>query len=123
MTEADTESIWDCALDTTRFGKINVRIGEVLNMWVNEDAATDVTNTAVLPMLEQLSEQALQKLIAASKMTGIQNPWDFIQANVANITAEVITENYFILDKIADILQKHHHIKYSNKLTLPSHSD
>jgi hypothetical protein len=43
MTEADVESIWDTTWDTTRFGKINVRIGELLNFLVHGDATTDVT--------------------------------------------------------------------------------
>ena len=65
MTEVDTESIWDTALDTTRFGKIGIRIAEQLNFWVNEDATSQVTSTAIIPILEQLSEEILMDLIAS----------------------------------------------------------
>ena len=67
MTEADTESIWDTTLDTTRFGKIGVRIAEILNFWINGDATSQVTDTGVTPILEQLSEECLVELIAAAK--------------------------------------------------------
>lgn len=123
MTELDTESIWKADLTTARFTKINVRIGEILNLWVNEDAAVDVTNTKVLPLLEQISEQTLFELIAVSKTVGVPNPWDFINTNLTNIATKMILRNEKLLKKVGIILQKRHNIKQTSKLTLPSHSD
>ncbi len=86
MTEADTESIWDLGdFDTTRFAKMNVRIGEVVNFLVSEDATTVITSTAVLPLVEQISEEVFIELMHASKGSKFNNPWDFIQANVSKI--------------------------------------
>ena len=123
MTEVDTESIWAAVLDTTRFGKVNVRIGEVLNFWVNENAATDVSSTKVLPILEQISEETLIMLLQVSKANVTKNPWDFIMANITNIATDMVFKNERLLNKVGIILQKKHIIKQTPKLTLPSHSD
>lgn len=104
MTEVDTESIWNVALDTTRFGKINVRMGEMLNFWITGDAATDITDTKVLPILEQLSEEALMRLMAAAKEGKFNDPWTFVQANVSSIMSQVIIENAFILKRVQNTL-------------------
>ena len=85
MTEADVESIWDTAWDTTRFGKIGVRIAEILNFLVNGDATSQVTSTACTPVLEQISEEILLELADAAKANAVTNPWDFIQANISKI--------------------------------------
>ncbi|MCP4585304.1 hypothetical protein [Pseudoalteromonas sp.] len=104
MTKADTESIWDTSLDTTRFGKIGVRIAEQLNFWCNDNATSQVTNTAVTPVLEQISEEILLELIATAKIEQLVNPWTFVQANVVRITWRIL-ENYgYILKKIQRIL-------------------
>jgi len=123
MTEADTESIWDVALTTARFAKIGVRIAEQLNFWVNDDSTTQVTNTAVTPVLEQLSEEILLDLITAAKAYSPTQPWDFIQANVIRVSRRILANYGPILLKIQKIEGKKYSIKYSNKLTLPSHSD
>jgi hypothetical protein len=119
MTEVDTESIWDTTLDTTRFGKINVRLGEVLNFWVTGDAATDVTDTKVLPILEQLSEEALIKLIAAAKITAPNNPWDFIMSKAWRIASGIVWENKQILQEMGIVLSKKYHYTESSTLSLP----
>ena len=85
MTEVDVESIWDVAWDTTRFGKINVRIGEMLNFLVHGDATTDVTDTGALPVLEQISEEILLDLKLAAQANAITVPWDFISANISKL--------------------------------------
>ena len=85
MTEADVESIWDTAWDTTRFGNIGVRIAEILNFLVNDDATSQVTDTSVTPILEHISEEILLELKMAAKASNFNNPWDFIAANVSKI--------------------------------------
>jgi len=85
MTEVDVESIWDTAWDTTRFGKINVRIGEMLNFLIHGDATTDVATAGVLPVLEQISEEILLDLKLAAQANAITVPWDFISANISKI--------------------------------------
>ena len=85
MTELDTESIWDTAWDTTRFAKINIRIGEILNFLVSGDATTAITSTAVLPIVEQISEEILLDLKLAAQANAIVVPWDFIAANISKI--------------------------------------
>lgn len=105
MTEADTESIWDLGdFDTTRFGKINVRIGEILNILVYENATTAITSTAVLPMVEQISEEIFMDLKHASKGSKFNNPWDFIQANVTKLDWRYY-DNY-LLKKVRKILNR-----------------
>lgn len=124
MTELDTESIWSLGdFDTTRFGKINVRIAEILNFLVHGDASTDITDTTVKPILEQISEEIFIELTMAAKgstKSGI-NPWDFIMANVSKIGWRYYDR--YLLRKVRIKLGKQHLIKYSNKLSLPSHSD
>lgn len=104
MTELDTESIWDVALDTIRFGKIGIRIAEQLNFWVNDDATSQVTSTAVIPILEQISEEILLDLITAAKAYSPTQPWDFIQANVIRVSERILRNYDRILKKIRKIL-------------------
>ena len=126
MTIGDTRSVWNAALlDETRFDYINVRFGEILNFKCrkDKDAATDITETKVLPILEQISEEALFRLIAASKLAGVTKPWEFIQANVVSVMSKVLRDNSELIDEIKLVLETKVIIKYSNKLNLPSHSD
>ncbi len=104
MTEVDTESIWDASFVTARFDKINIRIAEQLNFWCNDDATSQVTNGAVTPILEQISEEILLDLIQASKSYAIEKPWDFIQANVQRISLRILRNYDDILEKIKNIL-------------------
>ena len=105
MTEADTESIWDTLLDTTRFGKIGVRIAELLNIWVNDGATKQITNVDVTPLLEQISEEILFDLMSSAQLEKVTNPWDFVQARVVRVAARIL-ENYgdTWLEKVKTIL-------------------
>ena len=85
MTELDVESIWDTTWDTARFDKINLRIAEILNFLVNQDATNQVTNAAATPILEQISEEILLDLKLTAQANAITVPWDFIQANISKI--------------------------------------
>lgn len=85
MTEADVESIWDTAWDTTRFGNIGVRIAEMLNFLISGDATSQITDTSVIPILEQISEEILLDLKLAAQANAILVPWDFISANISKI--------------------------------------
>ena len=85
MSETDTEGIWDTAWESTRFALINIRIGEILNFLVNGDATTAITSTAVLPIVEQISEEILLDLKLAAQANAIVVPWDFISANISKI--------------------------------------
>ena len=126
MTIGDTRSVWNAALlDETRFDYINVRFGEILNFKCrkDKDAATDITETKVLPILEQISEEALIRLIAAAKIDATEDPWLFIQANVVSVMSKVLRDNRELIDEIKLVLETKVVIKYSNKLDLPSHSD
>lgn len=83
MTELDTESIWGTGdFDATRFGKIGIRIAEFINFKLYRDATNQCTNTAVLPLLEEFSEEVFINLVAAAKINTVTNPWEFIAANV-----------------------------------------
>jgi hypothetical protein len=104
MTEVDVESIWDTALDTTRFGKINVRMGEFLNFYITGDASTDIADATVLPMLEHISEEALVRLMMAAKANAVTDPWLFIQANVSSVIKQVMEDNEALLKMIKDKL-------------------
>ena len=98
MTEADVESIWSTTWDTTRFGKIGVRIAKVLNFLVSGNATTQVTSTACTPILEQISEEILLELEMAAKATGVTNPWNFIAARISKIDWRFY-DNY-LLEKV-----------------------
>ncbi len=104
MTKEDTESIWDAAFDTTRFGKINIRIAEQLNFWVNDDSTIQVTNAAVTPQLEQLSEEILLDIVQSSKSYAVEKPWDFIQALVSRVSTRILANYDPLLKKISKIL-------------------
>ncbi len=104
MTETDTESIWNTTIETARFTKINIRIAEQLNFWCNDNATTQVTSAAVTPVLEQISEEILFDLMASAKIDALQNPWDFIQANVIRISWRILRNYDIILNKIRTIL-------------------
>jgi hypothetical protein len=98
MTEADVESIWDTTWDTTRFGKIGVRIAEVLNFLISGDATTQVTSTAVTPILEQISEEILFELANAAKANKFSDIWQFISANISKIDWE--SYDTYLLKKV-----------------------
>ena len=102
MTELDVESIWDTAWDTARFGKINVRIGEVLNFLIHGDSTTDVADTGVLPILEQISEEILLDLKLTAQANAITVPWDFIHANISKIDWKFY--DTYLLKKVRDKL-------------------
>lgn len=104
MTRTDTQTIWDVTLDSTRYNLVSIRIAEQLNFWCNDDSTSQVTNTAVTPVLEQISEEILLELIQASKSYSVEKPWDFIQANVARISTRILRNYDIILEKIQTIL-------------------
>ena len=117
MTIADTRSIWDTALlDETRFDYINVRFGEILNFKCrkDKDAATDITETKVLPILEQISEEGLLRLIAGAKIDATNNPWDFIQANIVSIMSKVLRDNKELIEEIKLVLETKVIMKFSS---------
>ena len=126
MTELDTESIWNLGdFDTTRFGKINVRMGEILNFTVRTDmdAQTDITDAKILPILEHLSEEGFNLLVAASKGSKFNNPWDFIQANVFTVMSRLLRNNRTVIEQLKEQQESKIHINYSGILPLRSHSD
>ena len=104
MTIADTKSIWDVALDATRFGKIGIRIAEQLNFWVTGDATEQIIDTTVTPILEQLSEEILLDLITAAKAYSPTQPWDFIQAKVIRVSSRILGNYGIILLRIKEKL-------------------
>lgn len=123
MDEDDYESIWSTTIETAQFGKIGIRMAEILNFRVNKDSTQQVTRAGSIPILEQISEECSILLIAASKTTAVDRPWDFIQANVMSFMIKQMRIWDTFLDDIAAIEGKKHDIKYSNLLRLPSHSD
>jgi len=102
MTEETTEGIWDTEWDTTRFGLINIRIGEILNFLVYDDATTEITSTAVLPIVEQISEEILLDLKLAAQANAITVPWDFIQANISKTDWKFY--DTYLLNKVRKVL-------------------
>lgn len=104
MTELDTESIWKTSLTTARFDKINVRIGQLLNFEITGDAATDITSTKVLPILEQISEEVLFEIIVASKGVGESTPWHVAASMVTSIFNRMIGNYWRTIKKIQDVL-------------------
>ena len=115
MTELDTESIWGTGdFDTTRFGKMGVRIAEILNAVINLDATSQIVDTAVTPLLEMISEEAFVRLVAAAKINAVTDPWDFIAANTVSVTSKVLRDNKDIINIIMVILGKTHPIEFSS---------
>ena len=102
MDETKVESIWDTEWDTTRFDAINLRIGKVINFLVNDNATTEITNVAVLPILEQISEEILLDLKLAAQANAIIVPWDFIQANISKMDWKFY--DTYLLKKVRNIL-------------------
>lgn len=100
MAEADFESIWGATIETARFDLINVRLGEILNYFFTRDAATDITATTVLPILEQLSEEALINLLNGAKANKFSDVWQFINANASRIMSRILSENPELVEMI-----------------------
>lgn len=106
ITEGDMNKVWDTTVNTTNFTTINVRIGELLNIKFNGDATTDVTDTKVLPFLEQFSEELLIELTLASKSIKFADTWAFIQANVTDFFSRKLWKNRDIIKEVLTILGK-----------------
>lgn len=121
--ETDFESIWGATIATARFDLINVRLGEILNYLLTGDAATDITDTKVLPILKQLSEEALMNILQAAKSNKFNDVWQFMGMNATRIMSKVLWDNRLIMKRVQVTLGKRYNIKYSSKLRLPSHSD
>jgi hypothetical protein len=101
MTELDVESIWANDWDTTRFGKIGVRIAKILNFLISADATSQVTNTGATPILEQISEEILLELAAKAKLAKAVKPWNFILANLSKIDWEYY--DTYLLRKVRQV--------------------
>lgn len=125
MTELDTEGLWGASLTTAQFDLINVRLGEILNFTVrpDKDAQTDVTNTKVLPILEQASEEGLFDLLQAAKTNKFTDVWQFVQSKSIHVMSRLLFQNRTIINEIKNVLGASLDIKYSNLLRLPKHSD
>jgi len=123
ITIADYKSIWSTQIEVAQFALIGVRMAEILNHRIYKDATHQVVDTAHTPILEQISEECLISLIAASKEAAVTNPWDFLQANVMNFMRKRLLAWKPFLDSIQIAISQKHDVKYSNKLRLPSHSD
>ena len=100
MTYTDFKSIWASEIVESRFDLINVRLGEILNYFFTRDAATDITSTAIKPMLEQLSEEALMNLLNGAKADKFSDVWQFINANAVRIMSRILDENPEIVEMI-----------------------
>ena len=125
MTEADMESIWDFQIATAKFALINTRMGEIINFHVRKDrdAQTDITETKVTPILKQLAEEALIELLSSAKTIDHPIPVEYVTSHAVSVMSSVIRKNYWTIRAIKEVLESKTIIKYSNKLTLPSHSD
>ena len=125
MKETDTEGLWGVSLSTTQFNLINVRLGEILNFTVrkDKDSQTDVTDTKILPLLEQMSEEGMFELLQAAKTDKFTDVWRFVQSKSIWVMSKLIFQNRVIIKEIKDVLESKVHVNYSNLLTLPSHSD
>lgn len=123
--ETDVESMWGAILTTAQFALINVRMGEILNFTVrpDKDAQTDVTDTRVIPLLEQLSEEGMFELLQASKTNKFNDVWRFIQSKAIWVMSKLLFQNSTIIDEIKEVLEANTYINYSNLLRLPSHRD
>ena len=104
MTELDTESIWKTSLEPNRFAKINVRIGELLNFEIISDASTDITDTKVLPILEQISEEVLFEVLVSSKGVGEAAPWHIAQMAITSVFNRMVSNYWRTFRKIRKIL-------------------
>lgn len=100
MTYDDFKSIWTSDLIEARFDLINVRLGEILNYFFTRDAPTDITDVTILPILEQLSEEALMNLLNGAKANKFSDVWQFINANAARIMSQILRDNREIVEMI-----------------------
>ena len=125
MTYADFKTIWSAEIVEGRFNLINVRMGEILNFTVrkDKDSQTDVTNTKILPMLEQASEEGLLDLMNAAKSNKFSDVWQFINSRSNWVMSRLLFQNRRIINEIKEVLESKLHLKYSGVLSLPSHSD
>ena len=114
MTEADTESIWATTLDTTRFGKIGVRIAEILNFEIMNDATSQITTAAVLPILEHLSEEGLILLIASAKVNALHDPYEFMISHAISVMDEVLGRNQRWIKKIKKVLNQTESVEFKD---------
>lgn len=115
ITELDFESIWGRQIETARFTKINVRLGEILNFLITRDASTDITDTTILPMIEQFAEESLILILQASKSDKFSDVWKFIQSGAGNIVRHVLSVNKEILEMIELKLGKRWHYTETDK--------
>lgn len=100
MTYATFKSIWAAEIVEARFDLINVRLGGILNYFFTRDAATDITDTAIIPLLVQFSEEALMNLLNGAKANKFSDVWRFINANASMIMSRILRENPEIVDMI-----------------------
>lgn len=104
MTEADTEAFWATSLNTERYDLINQRISELLNFECHDDAATDITDARVLPILEQITEEVFFELLVAAKGVGEATPWQVAQGTITSVFNRMIGNYWRTIQKIRQII-------------------
>ena len=76
---------------------------QLLNLVTHGDATTNVTNTAVLPFLEQFSEELIMNLFAGGKLYNKIAPWEFVSLNVTSFFIEKYNESMILFDMVKKI--------------------
>lgn len=113
MTEATFEGIWGATITTAQFDLINVRLGGIMNLLLTGDGANDITNSAVLIGIIEMSEEALMQIIQGSKSNKFTDVWRFITSNAVSIIRKILIDNRETVRQIKGILG-------SNKMEITS---
>ena len=93
MTEVTFEGIWGATISTAQFDLINIRLGGIFNYLLTRDGATDITDTAVLIMIIEMSEEALMQILQGSKSNKFTDVWRFIQSDAVSIISKILRDN------------------------------
>ena len=100
MTELTFEGIWSATISTAQFALINVRLGGIFNYLLTRDAATDITDTAVLVIIEHMCEEASLQILQGSKSNKFTDVWRFILSDAVSIISKIITTNKTVIKMI-----------------------
>lgn len=106
--ETTFNSVWNTTVVSARFTNLNVQIGGVLNFLISGDAATDTTETTVTPILRQISDELILRIMALSKVEKTVNPWDFLSVfSMSRIRREYALELQLIATTLGntDVLE------------------
>lgn len=119
--EAEYNSIFGTTVDSTKFEYLDNQIAVIINLYVNNDPATNITDTEDIKIAKGIVHMKTHYIEQYVKSQKTDDPIAFMA--LPDRLFQLTYAEKLLLNKIGIKDSKRHIIKFTPKLTLPSHSD